>query len=307
MSMLKKLLFYFWLLPYYAVAQQLAPLACDAGEGKIMIAAHRGVFTFSPENSIPALEDAVHLGADIVETDVRLTKDGKVIMFHDATVNRTTNGTGRVCDMTLAELKQLRLKTNEGNTTAHRIPTLEEYLQAADGRVYLYLDKVGIDLPGHEQGHLVREVLGILRENNALDKSVFVLSWPYSTAARIFGDDLKRVVYVPVVEDSIPDLEAYVDEYIQKLSPAAFQFRFRTVDSPAFRLLPHVLASGAQAFVPAWDNTSANHGDRTSIFVHPDEGWGWLIQQGFSIIETNCTRELSGYLKSESHASRQNQ
>lgn len=298
--MIKQLIQTICLLASCVVAQDAGSRSFhkEGQDNHVWVVAHRADYTFAPENSLAALENAIFFGADIIETDVRLTKDGKVVIIHDATVNRTTTGTGEVCDMTLDELKRLRLKTNEGNTTTHTIPTLEEFIQAANGRVYLYLDKAGIDLAEHEQGHLVKVILDILRKQGALDRAIFVLNWPYHTAKQVFGDDLERVVYIPVIEDSIPNVKAYAEEYIQKLSPVAFQFRFRTTNDISFQLLPQILAAGSKAFVAAtWEHHTANHGDRTSVFTHPDAGWGWLLQHGFSVIETNCTREFVRYLK----------
>lgn len=266
----------------------------------VWVAAHRADYVFAPENSIPALENAIRFGADIIETDVRLTKDGRIIMMHDYTVDRMTNGTGRVSELTLEEIKKLYLKTNWGQSTKFQVPTLEEYIRVAKGKVLLYLDKVGYDLPGHEEGHLVKELLKVLRKNEMLDGAVFVLDWPYEKARRIFGDDLEKVKYCPVIDDKIPDLEMYVDEYINKLSPFAFQFRFKSLETNTYRLLPKVLSSGSKAFVAAtWNEHTAGHSDEVSIFVRPSAGWGWLISQGFRILETNYTRDLIRYLESE--------
>ena len=266
----------------------------------VWVAAHRADYVFAPENSIQALENAIYFGADLIETDVRLTKDGHVIMMHDYTVDRMTNGTGRVSNLTLEEIKALRLKNNWGGATDYQVPTLEEFIQVAKGKVCLYLDKAGYDLPGHEEGHLVKELLKILKKHDVLEESVFVLNWPYEKAKRIFGEDLEKVIYCPVIEDKIPDLETYVDEYIEKLSPVAFQFRFDSLKTRTYQLLPKVLASGSKAFVAAtWDTHTANHSDRVSIFKRPSEGWGWLITQGFSILETNYARDLIRYLKAE--------
>lgn len=266
----------------------------------VWVAAHRADYVYAPENSLQALENAIYFGADLIETDVRLTKDGHVVMMHDYTVDRMTDGTGRVSDLTLEEIKKLRLKTNWGGSTHFQVPTLEEFIGIAKGKVCLYLDKAGYDLPGHEKGHLVKELLKILKKHDALGEAVFVLDWPYEKAKSIFGDDLEKVIYCPVIEDKIADLEAYVNEYIEKLSPVAFQFRFKSLESETYRLLPKVLESGSKAFVAAtWDEHTAYHSDRVSIFTRPSEGWGWLIQQGFSILETNYARDLIRYLDSE--------
>lgn len=190
-------------------------------------------------------------GVDLMETDVRLTKDGRVVMMHDWSVDRTTNGHGAVEDLTLAEIRQLRLKNNLGTNTASRVSTLEEFIQLAKGEVYLYLDKAGQDLPGHPQGHMVKQLLKILKANNALEEAVFVLDWPYEKARAVFGDDLDKVVYEPVIEDGIPDLKAYVNEYIEKLHPVAFQFRMASLDTGIYRLLPTVIGPGAKPFIAA--------------------------------------------------------
>ena len=231
---------------------------------------------------------------------MRLTKDGHIVMMHDYTVDRMTNGSGRVSELTLAEIKKLQLKTNWGGSTNFQVPTLEEFIQVAKGKVCLYLDKAGYDLPEHKEGHLVKELLKILEKHNVLEETVFVLSWLYEKAKRIFGDALEKVIYCPVIEDKIPDLEAYVDEYIQSLSPVAFQLRFNSLETKTYQLLPKVLESGSKAFVAAtWDEHTAYHSDRVSIFTRPSEGWGWLIEQGFRILETNYARDLIQYLDSE--------
>ncbi|MBR3514591.1 MAG: DUF4996 domain-containing protein, partial [Bacteroidaceae bacterium] len=119
-------------------------------------------------------------------------------------------------------------------------------------------------------------------------------------ARRVFGTALDSVIYCPVIEDRIPGLPAYVDEYIERLHPVAFQFRMATTDSQSYRLLPHVLQSGSRAFVAAtWPGHTAGHDDNTSIFLRPSEGWGWLIAEGFTIIETNFPKDLIQYLRSE--------
>lgn len=266
----------------------------------VWVAAHRGDWIYAPENSIPALEHAIFFGADMIETDVRLTKDGKIIMMHDYSVDRTTDGKGTIADLTLAEIQKLRLRNNFGGMTDLKVPTLEEYIQVAKDKILLYLDKAGYDLPGHESGHLVKELLKVLKANDALEQSVFVLDWPYVKAKEIFGEDLEKVIYVPVIEEKIPNLGAYVDEYIEKLSPVAFQFRMASLDSETYRQLPKVLESGSKAFVAAtWAEHTANHNDIISIFERPSAGWGWLLEQGFTVLETNYPKDLIDYLKVE--------
>lgn len=280
--------------------QSLSSIRDTTKSDYVWVAAHRGDWIYAPENSIESLSHDIHWGVDLMETDVRETKDGKIIMMHDWTVDRTTNGKGKVADLTLAEIKKLRLKSNFGTNTDLQVPTLEEFIKVAKGKVFLYLDKAGQDLPERPQGSLVKKLLSILREHDALEESVFVLDWPYKKAKEIFGGDLERVIYVPVIQDGIPDLSEYVDEYIAKLHPVAFQFRMASTDSETYRLLPIVLRSGSKPFIAAtWAEHTANHDDLISLFKRPSAGWGWLINKGFRIIETNYPHNLILYLKSE--------
>lgn len=285
---------------------EIVDLRGPAPENYVWVAAHRADWQHAPENSIPALENALFFGADIIETDVRMTRDGHVVIMHDYSVDRTTDGKGLVAEMTLAAIKKLRLKTNWGGSTPFQVPTLEEYLLTAKGKAYLYLDKAGYDLPGNPTGTLVRKLLEILKKHEALEEAIFVLDWPYAKARTVFGDDLEHVVYCPVISDKIPNLEAYVSEYLEKLKPVAFQFRTDSEDSKTFRLLPRILSSGAKAFVAAtWANHAAGHDDRASFFDSPGKGWGWLTRQGFTLIETNFPRDLIAYLRSQKKRSRE--
>ena len=71
-----------------------------------MIQAHRGASADAPENTMEAFRLAVDIAADGIELDVHLTKDGEVVVIHDDTIDRTSNGTGKVSDMTLEELRR---------------------------------------------------------------------------------------------------------------------------------------------------------------------------------------------------------
>jgi len=95
---------------------------------------HRGAAGHVLENTLGSIEKAIELGVDYVEIDLRLTRDGHVVVLHDATVDRTTKGHGRIKDLTLAQLK--RIKTKDGQ----HVPTLEEVLKLTDGRGGLMLE-----------------------------------------------------------------------------------------------------------------------------------------------------------------------
>lgn len=102
-----------------------SPLALP-GKPKPYMMAHRGNQVACPENTIAAFKRALAEGADILETDVHLTADGVFVCIHDATVDRTTNGSGQVAEMTLAKIKTLSAACGRLGFEAERIPTVAE-------------------------------------------------------------------------------------------------------------------------------------------------------------------------------------
>ncbi len=108
----------------------------------IQVVAHRGIAATEPENTLRGFRRAVELGAEWTECDVRLTGDGRLVVMHDETVDRTTNGAGKVLDLTFERIRALDAGKGE------RVPTLEEVLAVLKGRLHLHLE---LKAPGVEQ------------------------------------------------------------------------------------------------------------------------------------------------------------
>ncbi len=102
--------------------------------GRLWKVAHRGASAELPENTLTAFERAVELGADVIEADVRLTKDGKALILHDATLDRTTSGSGPLRSLTATQARKLDAGGGE------RIPTVQEVLELARDRTRVNLD-----------------------------------------------------------------------------------------------------------------------------------------------------------------------
>jgi glycerophosphoryl diester phosphodiesterase len=107
----------------------------------ILTIAHRGASAVAPPNTLVAFDKAVELGADAVEFDVHLSADGIPVVIHDFTVDATTDGSGRVADMTLAQLKQLDAGSRFDPAFAgQRIPTLAEVLETVESHLLLNIE-----------------------------------------------------------------------------------------------------------------------------------------------------------------------
>lgn len=106
----------------------------------VLVAAHRALHNDYPENSLAAIQAAIDNGVDIAEIDVRRTRDGHLVLMHDGSVDRTTDGEGKVAEMTLAQIRELALESNDEDTLVHRVPLLEEALLLAKDRIMLDMD-----------------------------------------------------------------------------------------------------------------------------------------------------------------------
>lgn len=109
--------------------------------GEPLIAAHRGMRFQAPENTLPALTLAIDRGADMIEVDVQRTRDGVAVLMHDATVDRTTSGSGRVCDLSLDQVRALDAGSWVGpQFVGVGVPTLHEALVALPPRFPVNID-----------------------------------------------------------------------------------------------------------------------------------------------------------------------
>jgi len=106
----------------------------------VMVAAHRASHKTYPENSLPAIQHAIDLGVDIIELDVKVTKDGVVVLNHDGTIDRTTNGTGDPEEYTWDELQKFRLKMPDGTLTNESLATFEDALNLIRGKAMVDID-----------------------------------------------------------------------------------------------------------------------------------------------------------------------
>ena len=134
-------------------------MAKESPARKVLRIGHRGAAGHAPENTLASIEQAVALGCALTEVDIRRTADGYLVLLHDERVDRTTNGSGLVAEMDLEDLQ--KLDASEGQ----KIPTLEEALQAANGRVGLILE---VKAEG-----LAYDLCGIVRASGFTDPIIY--------------------------------------------------------------------------------------------------------------------------------------
>jgi glycerophosphoryl diester phosphodiesterase len=146
------------------------------GAFPVKIAAHRGANRYAPENTLPAIRAATRIGVDFAEIDIRTTRDGKRVLLHDGTLNRTTEGKGSVREMTFEEATRLSAGTWFGKPFRQtRVPSLDDALTALGDKMGVYLDAKDI-APG--------ALVGVIRRYHLEDRHMVYQSLAYCDSIR---------------------------------------------------------------------------------------------------------------------------
>lgn len=158
-----------------------------------LVSAHRGGPRKGfPENCIATFENTLKHAFTMMEIDPHYTKDSAIVLMHDKTLERTSNGSGNVSDYTLAELKKLRLKDTEGNLTEYHMPTLDETLEWAKGKTILVLDQK--DVPIEKR---VKKI-----EEHHAEANAMVIVYSFEDAKKCYA--LNKNIMMEVM---LPDIE----------------------------------------------------------------------------------------------------
>jgi glycerophosphoryl diester phosphodiesterase len=185
-----------------------------------LVIAHRGHYKEAPENTLASVRAALEHPVDGVEIDVHCTADGIPVVMHDFEVDRTTDGHGRIMDLTFAQVRALRVRAGDGSLSDERVPTFEEVLKVTRGRCLLCVE---VKAQGIES-----IVLDVMR---ALEAEEWVWVWSF----------INSVVYA-------------FHELAPRIPGAYLSDCFATW--PADRFLPEAVAIGARAVSLAWQDVT---------------------------------------------------
>lgn len=272
-------------------AEMLRNMILSGDTTQVLVVAHRGDWRYAPENSIAAIEHSIEMGVDVVEIDLQLTKDSVLIVMHDAKLNRTTTGKGDIKDWTLDSIKTLNLKSGCNIKTKHKVPTLEEALLAAKGKVLINLDKADryFDL-----------VVPVLEKTGTAEQVIMKGSKPAGEVLSLYGQYLDKIIYMPVVNLYKDEARELMEGYMAELRPCAYELVYKTQDQVAYPLeLRHELSGKALIWYNTlWDTLCGGHDDDVAL-EDPDAAYGYLIDTlGARIIQTDRAEYLLNYLRS---------
>ena len=161
------------------LAKQVGWKAPPGSRSHPMVIAHRGGSDLAPENTLAAFRNAVEVGADAIELDVRLTRDRRVAVFHDRCIDRTTTGSGTIGTLTMEELKNLDAGSWYGREYAgERVPSLEDVFEAVPEDFPVYVEMKARGLNGFS---LANAVVGVVRRYRRWDSTMVASFNPWGT------------------------------------------------------------------------------------------------------------------------------
>lgn len=264
---MKKILFFLPLLLSVSLvfSQGKAPL--PETKYKLAVIAHRGDHTKVPENTLEAVKAAIKSGADYVEVDLRTTSDGHRVILHDAAVDRMTDGSGKVKELTLAEIRQLKVSDkNHPVKKTYRIPTFAEVLKACRGKINIYLDFKDADVAAtYDQ---IRDA--------GMDRQVAV----YVNSIPQYKEWRKIAPGVPVIASAIEEVKTK-EELAFFLDQANLEVLDNIYDKD-------MVSAANDAGVAVWLDVESN--------TENESDWNEALQKGIQGIQTDHPKELIAYL-----------
>ncbi len=260
----------------------------------VVVAVHRGDWRNYPENSIPAIESIIRMGADIMELDLKLTKDSVLVLSHDKTIDRCLTGKGKVSDYTLAELKAMRLKRAHGVATdSLRIPTLREALECCKDRICVNVDQ------GYEFYDMVLE---ITEELGVTDQILIKGTYPVPAVAEKMASHPHNMMYMPICNLDKESGRALFEEYQQSGTvPLAYEMCWKKLTPEVEASFKTIHETGSKLWINTiWGSLCGYLDDDKALATgNPAEIYDQVLAFGPSFIQTDRPEQLLRYLRSK--------
>ena len=254
----------------WAIIANAQPASLPVCKHPFVVIAHRGDHVEVPENTIASFENAIRHEVDYVEIDLRTTKDSVLVIMHDATVDRMTNGKGKVSDLDFAEIRKLDvINKSKDPSKKYPIPTFEEVLKTCRNKIHIYLDFKNASVL---QSYKMIKQYG-------MEKQVIV----YINSASQYEDWRRLFPSMPVML-SMPDSIKNANQ----LNAFLTNYPLELLDGDYSDYNPDILKAAKAAGKTVWPDIQ-----------NPNENLNWdkALELGFTGLQTDHPQALIEYLK----------
>ncbi len=268
----------------------------DPNSDYVFVVSHRADWRNFPENSLEAIESAIQMGVDIVELDVHRTVDGVLVVCHDRTINRTTNGKGKISELTFEYIRKCYLRAGHGVTTRYKMPTLAEALDVCKGRVMINLDKAV---------NYYDQIMEMLIERKMADQVIMKSAKSPEVMKEFFSKHKQNMLYMPIINYTAKHWEKHevlFNDYLATDLPfIAYEMCWNGTLKGEAKVFKQVLKSGKRLWINTlWGSLCGGHesgyyDDRA--VGNEDKIYGKVLSYGASMIQTDRPAMLIKYLE----------
>ena len=280
---------------YATRAEKILAEINDPNSEYVAVIAHRGDWRNNPENSIAAIESVIRMGVDMVELDVKMTKDSVLVLMHDQSINRMTDGQGLIKDMTCDSLMTFTLKSPRNMPVdSLRIPTLREALTCCKDRILVNVDHA---YPYYKEIVELTEELGVTGQ---------VLMKGKSSIDKVNEDMSKHehnLLYMPIIDINRPKGQELFADYLKRgVVPMAFEVCWQYPGEEINNCVAEIKKMGSKVWVNTlWGSLCGGEGnDDSAAFAADEPGmvYGQYVDMGAGMIQTDRPAMLLDYLRS---------
>ena len=259
----------------------------------VIVACHRGDWRNYPENSIEAIESVIRMGADIVEIDLKLTKDSVLVLSHDRTCNRMTTGKGDISTMTFDSLATFNLRTAHNvRIPGSRIATLREALEVCKDRIVINVD----------QGYQYYDLVVAMTDELGMTDQILIKG---KKAREVVAREMagSKMMYMPIIDCLTPRGKALFQQYGDHYAatgevPLAYEVCFNDLNDDAVDCCKKVVAQGSKLWVNTlWASLCGGYDDDAAFNGNPDKVYGKILSLGTSMIQTDRPEFLIQWLQ----------
>lgn len=273
-------------------AEQIITEIHNPNSKNVLVICHRGDWRNYPENSIPAIESVIRMGADMVEIDVQLTKDSVLVLMHDRTIDRCTTGRGKIGEMTYEELQRHYLKTAHGvrSSLDLKVPTLREALEVCKDRITVNIDK------GYDYYPMV---LALTEELGVTHQVLIKGNKSLADIEAKMAENENNLLYMPIVTPANAGSAKIFEEYIAADKPQlAYEVCWNEMTPVVEECMQKVIADGSKLWVNTlWNSLCGGLSDDMAYEKSAEEVYGKILEMGATMIQTDRPEFLLDYLR----------
>ena len=282
--------------PQYATrVEKILAEINDPNSDYIAVISHRGDWRNYPENSIPAIESIIRMGVDMMELDVKMTKDSVMVLMHDKTINRMTNGKGLVSDITYDSLMTFNMKRAHNVTTdSIKVPTLRQAFECCKDRILINVD--------HAHNYY-KEIVELAEEMGMTGQVLMKGKKSIDQVAADMAPYKNNLLYMPIIDINKEKGQQLFYDYVNRgVVPMAFEVCWQENGEEMEKCVAEIKKMGSKLWVNTfWPSVCGGFGnddDAALDAADPADVYGQYVEMGASLIQTDRPEMLIKYLRS---------